>query len=87
MGNAVLVTEMQPSAGPPIERVRALTQEAVEATSTAYTEDAHVDVDARLREEMAGRGLPVEDGWVTHVAHGIRSGHHLSFEDPGSAGG
>jgi len=64
------------------------TQEAVDATSTAYTEDASVDVDARLREEMAKRGMEVDDdAWVADVAHRIRSGHHISFDDPGSAGG
>jgi len=73
--------------GPPLDRVRALTQAAVDATATAYTEDAEVDVDARLREEMTTRSLPVDEGWVAQVAHGIRSGHHVSFDDPGSAGG
>jgi hypothetical protein len=87
VGNEVLVTANQPPTGPPLDRVRVLTEEAVDVTSTAYTEDAGLDVDARLREEMTGRGLPAEDGWIAHVAQAIRSGHHLSFDDPGSVGG
>ena len=52
------------------------TQEAVDATSTAYAEDAHVDVEATFRAEMEKRGYHVtDDEWVSELAHNIRSGH------------
>jgi hypothetical protein len=59
--------------------VAALAQEAVEAASTAYTEDAHVDVEERLRTELRERGVAAVDAAsVAELAHGIRSGHHVS---------
>ena len=52
------------------------TQEAVDATSTAYADDAHLDVEARFRSEMETRGYTVtDDEWVSELAHNIRSGH------------
>ena len=52
------------------------TQDAVDATSTAYAEDAHLDVEARFRAEMEQRGYTVtDDAWVSELAHNIRSGH------------
>lgn len=63
-------------------------QAAVDATATAYTEDGSIDVRARLEVEMRERGLGIDDLWLTEVARGIRSGHHVVVdEDPGSAGG
>lgn len=74
-----------------VQHVRAVTQEAVDATSTAYTEDASTDVEERLRQEMSGRGLDVDDDeWLAEVGERIRSGHGVVFDDPdrpGSLGG
>jgi hypothetical protein len=59
--------------------VAAVAQQAVEATATAYTEDAGVDVEERLRAELRSRGVAVVDaGSIAELAHGIRSGHHVS---------
>lgn len=72
-------------------QLRATTQQAVDATATAYTQDASIDVEDHLRREMAQAGMPLDDdGWVREVAQAIRSGHHVQFaapEDPGSMGG
>lgn len=73
------------------QQVRAVTQQAVDATSTAYTEDASTDVEQRLRREMSDRGLDVDDEeWIAEVGQRIRSGHGVVFDDPnlpGSLGG
>ena len=46
--------------------------------STAYTEDAHLDVEQRFRDEMEQRGYTVtDDEWVAELAHNIRSGHPI----------
>jgi len=81
--------DSQAEYGHDLHRVRTLTQEAVDATATAYTEDGSVDVRARLEEEMRERGLDIDDDlWLTEVARGIRSGHHVVVDDdPGSMGG
>lgn len=77
--------------------LRTATQQAVDATATAYTEDASIDLEDTLRREMAQRGMALDDdSWVREVVRAIRSGHHLSFEPvpadeepttPGSLGG
>ena len=67
-------------------QVEAATQDAVDNVSTAYTRDAGIDVEDRLRGEMASRGLEVRDEWCAEVARGIRSGHHLRFTSPGAPG-
>ena len=73
-----------------IEALRRATEEAVEATSTAYTRDAATDVERRLRDEMGRRGIELDDEeWVVEVTRAIRSGHGISFdpEEPdGDAG-
>ena len=57
---------------------QAITQAAVDATSTAYAEDAHLDVEQRFRDEMEQRGFTVtDDEWVAELAHNIRSGHPI----------
>lgn len=67
--------------------VRDATQRAVDATATAYTADATIDVEDTLRREMAQGGMALDDdAWVRDVATAIRSGHHVSF-DPEPAGG
>ncbi|WP_435742447.1 hypothetical protein [Nocardioides sp. SYSU DS0663] len=70
---------------------RAATQQAVDATATAYTRDAEIDVEDHLRREMARAGLALDDdAWVREVARAVRSGHHVDFTEPtepGSLGG
>jgi hypothetical protein len=67
-------------------QVQSATQAAVDATATAYTDDASVDVDMRLRSELSQRGLDVDDDhWLAEVAHRVRSGHHVVFDDPADA--
>ena len=64
-------------------QVQSATQAAVDATATAYTDDAGVDVDQRLRLELSQRGLDVDDdAWLAEVAHRVRSGHHVVFDRP-----
>ena len=71
---------------PDPEQLRAASEAAVAAVSTAYTRDASVDVADRLRAEMARAGFPLDDeAWVREVARSIRSGHSLTFE-PEAAG-
>jgi len=63
--------------------VRAATQRAVDATATAYTADASIDVEDTLRREMAQAGMALDDDdWVREVAHAVRSGHHVTFDAP-----
>jgi hypothetical protein len=58
------------------EGLMAATQDAIDATSTAYAEDAHLDVEEHFRKEMQRHGLAVtDDEWVRELAHNIRSGH------------
>ncbi len=58
------------------EGLMAATQDAIDATSTAYAEDAHLDVEEHFRQEMQKHGLAVTDEkWVRELAHNIRSGH------------
>jgi hypothetical protein len=58
------------------ESLMAATQEAIDATSTAYAEDAHLDVEEHFRREMQKHGLTVaDDKWIAELAHNIRSGH------------
>ena len=97
MGNGQVVTTADDPADE-IDDIRAATQEALDATATAYTEDGSLDVEARLREEMERRGLDLDDeDWLVEAAHHVRSGHHVSVTDgdepqpllnePGSLGG
>ena len=51
-------------------------QEAVDATSTAYTGDSSIDVAEHLRHELHSRGINDQDpAWVDDIATRIRSGH------------
>lgn len=57
----------------------ALAQQAIDATATAYTQDAGIDVDERLAAELRSRGIAVPaDDEVAQLARDIRSGHHVS---------
>lgn len=60
--------------GAPIEDVA---QEAIDTTSTAYTNDASIDVDERLAVELHSRGLRAETPALAAVAADIRSGHRV----------
>ncbi|MEV7428492.1 hypothetical protein AB0N29_02650 [Nocardioides sp. NPDC092400] len=68
-------------------QLRVATQRAVDATATAYTEDASIDVEDTLRREMAQAGMALDDDrWVREVAHAVRSGHPVSFAEEGADG-
>jgi len=61
--------------------LQVVVQAAVDATSTAYTADAGIDVEQRLRRELVAHGVEVDDDqWVAEVAHGIRSGHGVLID-------
>lgn len=67
--------------------VQDVAQEAVDAAASAYTEDAGIDVEERLRTELRARGLaPTEDGALGALARRIRSGHHVSLREPDGPG-
>jgi len=60
------------------DQLAGLVQEAVDAAATAYTGDAGVDVEQRVRQELADRGVEVaDDDWLSELAHHLRSGHHV----------
>jgi hypothetical protein len=53
-----------------------LVAEAVDATSSAYTDDPGLAVEARLAEELARRGVgPRGQAWLVEVAQAVRGGH------------
>jgi hypothetical protein len=57
-------------------RVEDVAQEAIDATSTTYTNNADIDVEEHLRAQLSSRGLTSPDEkWVAEVASAIRSGH------------
>jgi hypothetical protein len=57
----------------------AIAQAAIDATATAYCDDAAIDVDERLRSELRNRGIvPPEEESIVQLARSIRSGHHVS---------
>ncbi len=62
--------------GAPIEDV---TQEAIDATSTAYTNDATIDVEERLALEVRSRGVRADAGAIAGVAAASRSGHRVDL--------
>ena len=62
--------------GAPIEDVA---QEAVDATSTAYANDAAIDVEDRLALELGSRGLRADGDVIAEVAADIRSGHRVDL--------
>src|SRR3954453_12035711 len=66
--------------GAPIEDVA---QEAIDATATAYTTDAAIDVDEQLRVQLHARGVVAGDEErIRELAHRILSGHHVSVGRP-----
>ncbi|MBM9460175.1 hypothetical protein JK386_09690 [Nocardioides sp. zg-536] len=56
--------------------VLAVAQQAIDAVSTAYAQDAAADVEARLVAELHSRGLRADEATLAETAHEIRSGHH-----------
>lgn len=67
-------------------RLEDVAQEAIDATATAYTADAHLDVAEFLRTQLHARGVAAADEeTLAEVAHLIRSGHHVAVgESDGS---
>lgn len=75
-----VVRDIEGELGAPIEDVA---QEAIDATATAYTTDASIDVDEQLRVQLRARGIAASDeATIAELAHGIRSGHHVSIGRP-----
>ena len=73
------MTEQEPTASEVVDAVQA----AVDGTATAYAGDATLDVEARLRAELAGRGADLDDEeWLAEVATAIRSGHPVVVDGP-----
>jgi hypothetical protein len=70
-------------------RVEDVAQEAIDATATTYTNDADIDVDEHLRIQLSSRGIrAVNEGWLSEIAHEIRSGHEVRVGEPdGSVSG
>ncbi|WGL51014.1 hypothetical protein P5P86_13690 [Nocardioides sp. BP30] len=79
--------ELDPAAGEPGAEtgaetgadIAAAVQQAIDATATAYTDDARIDVEERLRGELRERGLKASDeAAIEELARDVRSGHHVS---------
>lgn len=71
--------EADPEAGELGEGAAVLAQQAIDATATAYTDNARIDVEERLRAELRERGLLAPDeASIEQLARDIRSGHHVS---------
>jgi hypothetical protein len=59
------------------------TQAAIDATATAYTEDARTDVEDRLRRELDRRDVEVgNEQWLAQQARLIREGRSGQVVDP-----
>jgi hypothetical protein len=70
-------------------RAEDVAQEAIDATATAYTDNAEIDVDEQLRIQLSSRGIrAVNEEWLSETAREIRSGHHtrVADQDAGPAG-
>jgi hypothetical protein len=68
--------------GAPVEDVA---QEAIDATTTAYTNDAGIDVEDHLRAQLSSRGLTATGETIAEIARDIRSGHGVAVgESDGS---
>jgi hypothetical protein len=75
-----VVRDIDGELGAPIEDVA---QEAIDATASAYTSDAGIDVDEQLRVQLRARGIAaVDDATIGELAHRIRSGHRVSIGQP-----
>ncbi|SFC33861.1 hypothetical protein SAMN04487968_105233 [Nocardioides terrae] len=72
-----MVRDIDGELGAPIEEVA---QDAVDATAGLYTSDASLDVEEQLRIQLHARGIAaVDEASISELAHGIRSGHHVSI--------
>jgi hypothetical protein len=61
-------------------RVQDVVQEAIDAVSTTYTNDAGIDVEEHLRLQLAGRGVrPTDERWFAETARQIRAGHDVTI--------
>ena len=66
---------------PDATEVAEVVQAAVDSTAAAYANDAGLDVEERLRSELVGRGVDLDDeGSLAEAATGIRSGHSLRID-------
>ena len=68
-------------------RIEDVSQEAIDATATAYTDDATIDVEERLAVELRSRGVRADADALAAAAGEIRSGHrvHLGRSDGSTA--
>jgi hypothetical protein len=73
-------------------RIEDVVQEAVDAVTAAYLNDAAIDVEDDLRTQLTARGVrPVDDRWIPEASRRIRAGHevtvgrHDGSVDPGRA--
>ena len=62
--------------------VEDVAREAADATATAYTHDAGIDVEEHLRAQLASRGLTADAATLAELARRIRSGHELDLGRP-----
>jgi hypothetical protein len=66
--------------GAPVENVA---QEAIDATTTAYANDAGIHVERHLQDQLASRGLRADDEeLISELAHEIRSGSRVDVGRP-----
>lgn len=64
-------------------RLEDVVQEAVDATATAYTNDAGTDVEDFLRGQLSSRGVAdLAEPRVRELATAIRSGHTVRVGEP-----
>ena len=72
--------ERQDELGAPVDDVA---QEAIDATATAYANDAGIDVEQHLRVQLSGRGVVASDAeTIDHIGREIRAGHDVSVGRP-----
>jgi hypothetical protein len=65
--------------GAPVEDVA---QEALDATTTAYANDAGIHVERHLHDQLASRGLRADDELISELANEIRSGSRVDVGRP-----
>jgi hypothetical protein len=78
--NFEMAPEFEGEVGAPIDH---LAQEAINATATAYADDAGIDVEQLLRAQLSSHAIEARnDQWIAQTGHRIRSGHHVSIAKP-----
>jgi hypothetical protein len=65
--------------GAPLEDVA---REAADATATAYTNNADIDVEEHLRAQLASRGITADEAALQELAREVRSGHGVDLGRP-----